>query len=492
MSDNTCNSNSTILIGSGLTGLSTAHYLKKAGMPFLVLDKGEKAGGVIKTISEHGFIYELGPNTGVIGSSEIAEIFEDLDGVCELETANENAQKRYILKNGKWEALPSGILSGIKTPLFSLKDKFRLLAEPFRPRGKDPHETLAQLVKRRMGQSFLDYAIDPFIIGVYAGDPDILVPRFALPKLYNLEQNYGSFIGGAIKKQFEKKTDAEKKITRKVFSAKGGLSNLVYALVRSAGEENFRFNVSDVKVEVIKNPENQEILKDNVQETIDSAGNQHRNTLRNPYLYKVSWKSSGKNYEEVAKHVVFTGGAFELPDVFPFIEPDEMKKITRLQYARIVEVTLGFRQWKGIELDGFGGLIPSKEKRDVLGVLYMSTLFANRAPEGGALLTVFMGGVRNKKLTDLSDEKIREIVGREISDLMKLPEFKPDIFRITRYDHAIPQYEVSSGERFETILKLEKQYPGLILGGNMRDGIGMADRAKQGKMLAMQVIQNGK
>ncbi|TVQ93638.1 MAG: protoporphyrinogen oxidase, partial [Bacteroidetes bacterium] len=346
----------TLIIGSGLTGLSTAHYLKKAGIPFHVIEKDAGPGGVIKTVTENDFTYEVGPNTGVIGSSEIAEIFEELNGLCELETANENAQKRYILKNGKWEPLPSGVMAGIKTPLFTLKDKFRLLGEPFRSKGKNPHETLSQLVKRRMGQSFLDYAIDPFIIGVYAGDPDILVPKYALPKLYNLEQDYGSFIGGAVKKQFQKKTEAEKKITRKVFSAKGGLSNLVNALYENAGKENFSFNANKLQVMPVNEG------------------------------YKISWQVKGEKQEVMARQVVFTGGSFELPDVFPFIEKEKLEKVTHLRYAKIVEVSLGFKNWKGIKLDGFGGLIPSKEKRDVLGVLYMSTLFENRAPMGGALL----------------------------------------------------------------------------------------------------------
>ncbi|MFW5725660.1 MAG: protoporphyrinogen oxidase [Bacteroidota bacterium] len=452
----------TLIIGAGLTGLSTAHYLKKAGIPFLVVDRNEFPGGVIRTETESGFTFETGPNTGVIGSSEIAELFEDLEGLCELETANENASKRYILKNGRWEPLPSGIIAGIKTPLFTMKDKFRLLAEPFRARGKNPHETLSELVKRRMGKSFLDYAIDPFIIGVYAGDPDILVPKYALPKLYNLEQDYGSFIGGAIKKQLRKKTESEKKITRKVFSAKGGLSNLAQALYQKAGPENFVLGTSELKVEY--QPEEED-----------------------PYL--ISWTKNGESVRVTAKNVIFTGGSFELNELFPFIEATDIEKINNLRYARIVEVTLGFKQWQGIELDGFGGLIPSKEKRDVLGVLYMSTLFSNRAPQGGALLTVFMGGIRNQRLAELSDEQIKQVVQKEITQLMGLPSFNPDLFRITRYDHAIPQYEVNSGIRFHTIAKIEKEFPGLVLGGNMRDGIGMADRAKQGKMLAQQIIE---
>jgi len=465
-----------LIIGAGLTGLSTAYFLKPSNISFVVLDKNPHAGGVINTIAENGFVYETGPNTGVLGSSELIEIFENLKGRCELETANRHAKKRYILKNGKWEALPGGLMEGIKTPLFTMKDKLRILGEPFRSKGKNPHETLSQLVVRRMGQSFLDYAIDPFIIGVYAGDPNFLIPKYALPKLYNLEQNYGSFIGGAIKKQFEKKTEAEKKITREVFSARGGLSNLVNAIHSYIGTERFIFNSDNIEVW----PAGSKAPQSNPS---TSQGNDGGNG------YRVTWQNNGIEHQILARNVVFTGGSFEVPKVFPFLHKEDSVKITNLLYARVLEITLGFNTWNGMELDGFGGLIPSKEKRDILGVLFMSTLFEGRAPEGGALLTVFMGGVRNVPLTHLDDRQIHEIVEREITDLMGLKSFHPDLFKITRYHTAIPQYDVNSGERFDTIARLEKSHQGLILGGNMRDGIGMADRAKQGRMLAEQVIK---
>jgi protoporphyrinogen/coproporphyrinogen III oxidase len=452
----------SVIIGAGLTGLSTAFYLKKAGKDFMVLENRTQPGGVIETHTEKGFVYETGPNTGVLGSYEIVEIFDELNHLCQMETATETAKKRYILKNGKWHALPSGLISAIQTPLFTLKDKFRILAEPFRRKGTNPHETLAQLVRRRMGKSFLEYAVDPFIIGVYAGDPNDLVPRYALPKLYNLEQNYGSFIGGAVKKQFEKKSEEDKKVTRKVFSARGGLSNLVHALHSFCGPENFVLGVSEAVAAT--------------QETKEGT------------LYKISYRHNGQAKEILTHNLIFTGGSFSLSELLPFVNREDMNLITRLNYAKVVEVTLGFDQWDGMKLDGFGGLIPSKENRQILGVLFMSTLFEGRAPEKGALLTVFMGGVKNAALSDKSDEELKMIVEKEITDLMGLNRFDPALFRITRYAHAIPQYDAASGVRFETIKKVETQFPGLILGGNMRDGIGMADRAKQGKMLARQVL----
>ena len=443
-----------IIIGAGLTGLTAAHHLNKKGMNFKVLEKDSRIGGVIQTQQENGFIYEQGPNTGTLSTPEIAQLFEDLSDKCKLEVAGEEAKKRYVLKNGRWQLLPSGIVGGIKTPLFTMKDKLRLLGEPFRKPGNDPHETLAELVKRRMGKSFLNYAIDPFILGVYAGDPGLLVPKYALPKLYNLEQNYGSFIGGAMKKRKEEKSEAEKKATKEVFSVKGGLSRLTHALYQSAGEERFILNARNTTI------------------TPNENG------------YTVNTEVNGEPRSLWAPKVITATSSNALPKLLPFVEAEKLKKITSLRYARVVEVVLGFNEWHGSKLEGFGGLIPHLENRDLLGVLFMSAFLENRAPENGALLTIFMGGMRRDEIVDWPDADIKKVVAREISDLMGLKEFNPDLFRISRYQEAIPQYMEDSGERFASIDELQNHYPGLLLGGNMRDGIGMADRVKQGKRLA--------
>ncbi|MFA5535385.1 MAG: protoporphyrinogen oxidase, partial [Mariniphaga sp.] len=234
------------IAGAGLSGLTTAFYLKKAGVDFQVFDKNEKPGGVIQTHNENGFTYESGPNTGVLSRPEAAELFEELTNDCSLEIANEAAKARWIWKKDKWVPLPSGLAGGITTPLFSFADKLRILGEPFRKKGNNPNESLAQLVLRRMGKSFLDYAIDPFILGIYSGDPGKLVTRYAFPKLYRLEQDYGSFIKGSVKKARELKTERDKKATKEIFSAKNGLSNLIHALTKNIGEDRITLNYKDL------------------------------------------------------------------------------------------------------------------------------------------------------------------------------------------------------------------------------------------------------
>jgi oxygen-dependent protoporphyrinogen oxidase len=448
-----------VVIGAGLTGLTAAHYLNKYNQNFLVLEKAGKTGGVIQSNNVEGYLYEEGPNTGVVGNTTVVELFEQLSDKCTIELGGNNVKKRYILKNGKWEALPLGLWSAVTTPLFTFKDKLRLLGEPFRKAGEDPHENLASFVKRRMGKSFLDYAIDPFIIGVYAGDPNYLIPKYALPKLYDIEQQYGSLIGGSFKKSFVKKTDAEKKVNKKVFSCKGGLGELTKALTASVGETNIRLNAKNIVV----------------------------NPSDNGYL--VTYKEEKGEIQTIhCKKVITTIGAYALEEALPFVEKAQMQKINSLHYTKVIELALGFDKWEGRKLDAFGGLIPSSEKRNILGILNMSSLFEHRAPKGGALVSIFMGGVRRQDLIKMTDNEIKRVVEKECQHLLALPEFNPDLFKIIRHNYAIPQYGIESGERFEAIQQLENQYKGLLIGGNQRNGIGMADRIKQGKELAMGVM----
>ena len=160
-----------IIIGAGLTGLSTAFFLRSHHIDVIILEKENRVGGQIHTHAEQGFVFESGPNTGVLSYPEIVEMFDVLGDACRLEVAREGAKKRLIWKRSKFHALPAGLLSAVTTPLFRFTDKLRILGEPWRKKGTNPDETVAQLAARRLGKSFVDYAVDPFLSGVYAGDP---------------------------------------------------------------------------------------------------------------------------------------------------------------------------------------------------------------------------------------------------------------------------------------------------------------------------------
>ena len=448
-----------IVIGAGLTGLTLAYYLKKAGINVLVIEKNSAPGGAIQSHQEKGFLFESGPNTGVLSSYEIAELFADLKDGCTLLQANPNAKQRWIWKKGRWHALPSGPISAVRTPLFTFGDKLRILKEPWVKKGHDRYESVAGLVRRRMGESFLNYAVDPFISGIYAGDPEQLTTKFALPKLYQLEQDYGSFIRGALKKRKIPKSEQEKKATREVFSVEGGLSELIAALVKQIGEKNILYNCNNTEVA-----------------PVDGG-------------FNVGLEQDGSTRKIIeAECVVSTIGAHQLSHVLPFVKADVLKHLTNLKYAKVVQVAAGYKQWNGIKLNAFGGLIPSRENNKVLGILFPSAIFAKRAPEGGALLSVFMGGARNPNLIKSDDAELKKVALDNIHLTMGVKS-DPDLLKIFRYYHAIPQYEASSEERLKAIYETEKEYPGLIIAGNLRDGIGMSDRVKQALQISGQITR---
>ncbi len=450
-----------IVIGAGLTGLTTGYYLKKYGYDVTILEKENRTGGVIQTIHEDGFVYECGPNTGSLTTPEAAELFEDHSDRCTLETAKKEAKRRLIWKKGKWHPLPGGPIEAITTPLFKLKDKFRILGEPFRPKGKDEMETISNMIIRRLGKSFLDYAINPFISGVYAGNPDKLVMKYALPKMYNMEQKYGNLVLGGLKRSKEIKSDPYlSKATREVFSMEGGLSNLIDSLTKKIGAENIKLGCNIHSVEKVNNG------------------------------YKINFEQKGQKISFESTQVISTAGAYALPSLFPFLNEEKLKCITNLNYAKIVLVILGYKEWYGMPLNAFGGLVPAKEKKNLLGILFTSSFFKNRAPQDGCVLSVFIGGRRFPKAVELTDDEIKELVLSNMKNMMAT-NLEPDLFKIYRYENAIPQYEASTKERLQAIADLEQEHEGLYLAGNIRDGIGMADRIKQGRVIADLITING-
>lgn len=438
------------IIGAGLTALTTAYHLNKAGIEVKLFEKSDRTGGVIKTIKKDGFLFETGPNSGIISNIEIVELFDELKSKIEIQKADKMSAKRLIWKKDKWHALPGGLWSAINTPLFSLGDKFRILGEPFRAKGNNPNENLADMVKRRLGKSYLNYAVDPFILGIYAGDPSYLIPKYALPKLYALEQDYGSFIRGAIKKKKLPKTDLEKRVTREIFSIKGGMEELPKSLVSEIGEEHIYLNQNNFKVE------------------------------KKGDVYILN--------NESFDYVISTAPANALESLFGFIEKSELKDISNLKYAKVAGLSYGFKEWKGMDIMAFGGLIPFKEKRDILGALFMSSMFKNRCRENGAVITIFVGGTRNEAILQQPREDLVKQVNKEVQEVLKIKGFNPDSIELTIYERAIAQYGIDSKARLQAIKRIENQHKNLFLAGSIRDGIGIADRIKQAKDISQNII----
>lgn len=442
-----------IVVGAGLTGLTAAFSLQNKGYSVLLLEATHRAGGQIRTFCEKGYLFESGPNTGIIANCEVVELFEKLEkrtGQTLLQTANPEAKRRLIWKNNCWEAIPHGPKSGLTTPLIPFGDKLRLLLEPWRPKGTNPNESIAETTRRRLGRSFVDYFVDPFISGIYAGDPERIVTRFAMPKLYALEQNHGSFIRGAIAKKRRSKTSQEAKATKEVFSANGGMEAVVQALAHCLSEQL-------------------------------QLSCEHLSVRPHGSAWEAHYIQHGSECFATATKVVMATPAYTLPTLLPFLSAEELAPITALRYAPVVQVCVGIKTRAEQDFLAFGGLVPSKEQEHILGVLFPSSCYPNRAPEGSVLLSFFLGGIKHPEMVEASDETIMNIVTDALRRMLGFTaEQTPEVFRIFRHRRAIPQYEADSEQRVQQVIALEEQYPGLTIAGNLKDGVGLANRIWQG------------
>ncbi|MGD9898467.1 MAG: protoporphyrinogen oxidase [Calditrichaceae bacterium] len=441
----------TVIVGAGISGLTTAHNLVKKGIKVKILEKNSRAGGSIRTEEKDGFLVEYGPNSALETTPLLGELFKELKIDHQLIYASEKSNNRYIVRGGKLQALPMKALDFLKSSLFSTNAKLRLFKEPFiAPSPAETRETLAEFVERRLGKEFLDYAIDPFVAGVFAGLPEKLCVQSAFPKLYEVEQKYGSLIKGTIRGARERKKSKEtSKQHAKMFSFEDGLQTVINALVKEIGDNL----VADAEITGISKSKD--------------GG------------YEVSYRNEGEEILIRTKSVLLTVPAHvyeKLPIHFELTPGDFFKTIP---YPPVTMVFFGYKKKpENVNLDGFGFLIPRKENKKILGSIWSSTIFPNRAPEGGAAFTTFVGGSRQPENAMLSEDKITEMVEEDFKSLLGISQ-KPDVVVIKRWEKAIPQYNLEHIEMIGSVEKFEQMNPGMFISGNFRGGISVADCVKQ-------------
>lgn len=449
--------NDVVIIGGGITGLATAVLLKKRGLSILVLEESVHAGGSIRSERVEEFLTEHGPNSTMETNPRIGELIRELGIDGERVAAGSAGKNRFILRRGRLVPLPMNPVAFVTSPLFSARGKVRLLTEPFAPSPTKSDETLAEFVVRRVGKEFLDYAVNPFVAGVFAGDPRRLSVRDALPKLFALEEKYGGLIKGAILGRRERRRRGEvSKQSAGIFSFREGMGTLTAAAARRLGGD-LRLGVRAERIE---------------------------KTTSGGFIV-----AAGRETFEAAS-VVVTAQADRAAGLIRPFDGVVADDLLRILYAPVAVVTLGFRRIRATHpLDGFGFLIPEVERRRILGALFTSSIFPGRAPEGGALITAFVGGMRQPELVERSDEDLLEMTIEELVDIIGLRR-PPDIVRIRRHPRAIPQYHLGHGAILRSVERFEATHPGLTLGGNYRGGISVADCAASAFRLADRICSH--
>lgn len=448
-----------VIVGAGVTGLTTGHYLTRSGLQVTILDGSQRHGGVVQSERKDGFLFEHGPNSLLKMTSQLHELFCDIGIRDQVEFASPAARNRYIVRRGRLMALPLGPFSALRTPLFRWRAKLRVLREPFiSPLGDGQEESLADFVRRRLGAEMLDYAINPFVAGVYAGSPDELSVEAGFPKIYQLERRYGSLIKGAIRGAKERRQNRTADMPRGMFSFKPGMTTLVDGLVRALGPS---VRTGTTLRAVHRCGEGFEV---------ELAKRDGRERLRCRALILAIPSHA---YESVR---------FE----FDFPVRDRLSSIA---YPPVTVVFFGFRRRPtNAKLDGFGFLVPEKENRGILGTIWNSAIFSGRAPSGGGAFSTFVGGTRQPRNALLDDEGVTDLVARELRELMAI-EARPDVVRIKRWPKAIPQYVLGHLDIIRELEVLEKAVPGLYIEGNFRGGISVMDRIERSAAISKKVLE---
>ena len=454
-----------VIVGGGITGLSAAWTLQKRGVPYVLLEQSGRWGGKIQTEYVDGdgdtpFVIESGPDSFLTQKPWALQLALEIGLQDRLLGTNDHLRQTYVLNKGKLTPLPDGVVLIVPTkfapfvtsPLMSLAGKLRLAQELFLPaREDDADESLADFVRRRLGDEVLDKLAEPLLAGIYNTEAEKQSLLATFPRFRELEKKYGSLTRGMIAaRQADKPMNKPKYAT--FVSFKTGMRELVEGLLTRL-DGDLRLNVG-------------------VQSIMPNGDDTYTLSLSD-------------NSQLKTDHTILTTPAYITARLLGSVCDIAAKMLADIRYVSTGTVSLAFKRADiAHPLRGFGVVIPRSEKRPINAITWTSTKFYYRAPEGYALLRVFFGGSRSAQSFDLRDADLLEMVRSELRAIMGI-EAAPHFTRIHRWNEANPQYDVGHLDRVNT---LEAALPaGIHVSGSAYRGIGIPDCVHQGQQTASKV-----
>ncbi len=444
---------SIAVLGAGVTGLTAAFRLAQRGHRVRLFEAAGRVGGAVRTERTDGWLIEAGPNSLLSGDPALAALIRDLDLASEVVAANPAAKNRYIVRRGQALAAPISPPAFLGSSLFSFGAKLRLFAEIFaRPRVRTSDLSLEEFIRSHFGQELVDYGLNPFVGGVYAGNPKKLSARYSFPQLWEIEQKHGSIIRGQIAAAKAKKARGEPR--GGIISFARGLQTLPDTLAARLPAGVLMLNAR-IEALVPGKP------------------------------WSLVWNDGANAHTEQFDAVVTALPAPALAALrFGTLGERPLAALDAIEHPPVSSLFLGFRREQVAHpLDGFGVLVPEVERRAVLGVLFSSSLFAGRAPDGHVALTVMVGGARQPELARLPAEKLFAAVEPDLRGLLGVTG-APVFSRHNFWPRAIPQYQLGYDTHLATMAACERANPGLFIGGQARDGIALPACLAAGEKLA--------
>ncbi len=447
----------TVIVGGGISGLSALHYLRKLhpDKSVRLYEAADRLGGVIGTDIIDEYACEWGPN-GVLDKSGLTrELCEDIGAEHLLESASDRAKKRFILRGGKLRPAPMSLSSFITSGVLSPAGKLRIFGELFTSAGSSDDESIYSFASRHLGREVAEYLVQPMVTGIYAGSAERLSVRACFPALYDLDKESGSLIRGAIARRKRRKQQAKAGVGENGSQAKRKGSMRLLSLKKTG-----------------------------VQALIDALGELYSDaTQTGARVLDIEARSPEEGFTVqvedkepvICKNLILAIPSYQAERVLAHLSPALSGATGRIPYAPIAVVCLGYPASAApMALDGFGFLIPPSEKREILGAIWTSSIFPDRAPDGKVLLRVLLGGGANPDVMDKSDEELVAICRDELRDIMHVTE-SPELVKLYRWSRAIPQYNLGHIDILNEMDKELRNFPGLHLAGNAYRGIGVSD-----------------
>lgn len=455
-----------VIVGGGISGLALAYRLEQRlpNADVIVLEERPRLGGTIGTERRDGFQVEIGPNGFLDNKPFALALCRDLGLGEQLISASEAARRnRYLFLDDRLHLLPNSLVSFLTSDVLSWRTRFLLLAERFRPRRQgNGDESIDAFVRRRVGGELAETLADAFVTGIHAGDPKLLSVQAAFPRLAELERDHGSVLRGMAASGRRRRLEAAARgesppSSGRMWSFREGLSLLIDTL-----RERLRFPpLTGVHVRTVR-------LLVNEVWRVQSDGRE-------------GWDADA---------VVLACPAFQQAAILADEDADLAAAIDGIPYNRVAVVALGYREADVPRpLDGFGYLSPQRQRRDVLGVQWCSSIFPDRAPPGLVLLRALCGGWNRPEILDWDDEGLLSAARRELRQTMGI-EAAPVVHHIIRWRRAIPQYHLGHLERVAWIEGRVVRHPGLFLAGNAYRGVALNDCIEQAGRVAEQVAHH--
>jgi protoporphyrinogen/coproporphyrinogen III oxidase len=485
----------TAIIGGGIAGLAAAYELEKArgagaAVEYTLFEARERLGGSLASEVVNGVVLERGPDSFLSEKPAGAELCRELGLGPDLTPSNDTNRKTYIVVRNRLVPLPDGLMFMVPTKLvptalsglFSPATKIRMALELLHPPRPSEHdESVASLVERHFGVEAVNRLADPLLSGIYGGDATQLSARTVLPKMVEMETQYGSLTRGMLAAHRQMRA-------RMAEAQKNGATGGTHGGTRPGQAAGPRTIFTTLRGGMQQ-------LVNALESRLTPAWVRKSTAVKELERLNGGWKVSTGDSDKIYDAVIMASPAWAAGVLLGGIDPLLGEELGGIPYSSSITVNLVYDEAKlGSLPDGFGFLVPAVEGRAMLACTFVHRKFLGRTPPGKAVLRAFLGGAKNEALLNESDEVLVATVRRELSEILGARaagiQIDPEATQVSRWRRAMAQYAVGHQERMKRISARVAELPGLRLAGNAYDGIGIPDCIRTGRKAAKELMES--